>query len=378
MRTMPTIASTRYFDHARDVLCPPTYGEKFSVSDLDHILGIIELFGGQDDVFVWETTGFDYRGREERRINLCGSLPASVLEPFKRACHEIGADVLSDVIECGRYPLELGGSFDRPIIRWHTPDGPQGRGDTFEPDPGQLPAFILAAKGEWGVEIPANFEDYCEDDPPPGDGGDLLDAQDDTPVRLESKAPIVLKEGARDEARRRQQQEENVRIQNEVINVLPPVMSVDDMLDDCVWIAEGSQVGRLSSPRRVLSFKEFSDLTASSVTEVGDREGNAKPRKVPNAILWMRSATRKTVQVRTFHAGAGAICLDPDGGAALNSWRPVERRKAVADVHAPAEDRAGRDARERRAEAPLEGGTGSLWPRPTLRPAGQCPTQPEQ
>lgn len=136
----------------------------------------------------------------------------------------------------------------------------------------------------------------------------------------------------RDEARRRQQKEENARIQDDTFDTCPPVMSVDDMLDDCVWIASGSQVGRLSAPKTVLAFGEFCDLTACNTTEVGDPDSKAKPRKVPNAVLWKQSAIRKTVHARTFHAGAGEICRDPDGELAINSWRPIERRKASKDV----------------------------------------------
>ncbi|KWC93531.1 hypothetical protein WL57_05330 [Burkholderia cepacia] len=136
----------------------------------------------------------------------------------------------------------------------------------------------------------------------------------------------------RDEARRRRQKEENARIQDEPIRVMPPVMTVDNMLEDCVWIAQGSQVGRLSAPKTVLSFGEFRDLTACNTSEISDPEGKAKPRKFLNADLWKANAVRQTVHTRTFHAGAGEICRDPDGETALNSWCPIERRKASADL----------------------------------------------
>lgn len=137
---------------------------------------------------------------------------------------------------------------------------------------------------------------------------------------------------ARDEARRRRQREENDRLQELPFSILPPSMTVDDMQDDCVWIATGSQVGCFSNPRQVLSFKEFADLTASSATEVVDPEGKAKPRRVPNAAIWKNSADRITVYTRTFHAGADVICADPEGMPALNSWRPIERGPATHDV----------------------------------------------
>jgi len=151
---------------------------------------------------------------------------------------------------------------------------------------------------------------------------------------VEAPAPVPppANDNARDEARRRRQRDENARLQDAGEGILPPIMSVDDMLADCVWIASGSQVGRLSAPQTVLSFGEFCDLTAASMTEVSDPDSKAKPRKVPNAAIWKRDAVRKTVLARTFHAGAGQICRDPDGEMALNSWRPIERRPAAADV----------------------------------------------
>jgi hypothetical protein len=139
----------------------------------------------------------------------------------------------------------------------------------------------------------------------------------------------TMDNNVRDDARRRQQKEENERIQHEMIDVRAPQMTVDDMLEDCVLIAAGSQVARLSSPRSVLSFSEFRDLTACNVTEVGEPP---KRRQIPNADLWKKHVDRKTVQTRTFHAGAGEICRDPDGETAVNSWRPIERRPVSADV----------------------------------------------
>lgn len=146
-------------------------------------------------------------------------------------------------------------------------------------------------------------------------------------------APLPVNDNARDEARRRQQRDQNARLQDAPTGIILPEMTVSDMLDDCVWIASGSQVGRISTPRTVLPFKEFCDFTASSVTEVVDPESKAKPRVIPNAVLWKKHEGRKTVLARTFHAGASAICRDPDGELALNSWRPINRGGAMADAN---------------------------------------------
>ena len=132
----------------------------------------------------------------------------------------------------------------------------------------------------------------------------------------------------RDEARRRLQKELNARLQDDDRSIAPPMMTVDEMLADCVWIASGSQVGTLSSPRATLTFPEFADLTASSVSPRVDNP----TKTISNAVLWKRDVRRKTVHTRTFHAGAGEICRDPDGELALNSWRPIERRRASMGV----------------------------------------------
>jgi hypothetical protein len=179
---------------------------------------------------------------------------------------------------------------------------------------------------------------YAQEDVDPSTASDFQNAlakgHADRALGLVKVGPVAkpANDNARNEARRRRQRDENARIQGDAAGIMPPVMSVDEMLADCVWIASGSQVGRLSDPKSVLSFGEFCDLTACNVTEVSDPDSKAKPRKVPNAAIWKRDATRKTVLARTFHAGASEICRDPDGELALNSWRPMERHPAAADV----------------------------------------------
>lgn len=130
-------------------------------------------------------------------------------------------------------------------------------------------------------------------------------------------------------SRRDEQKAENERIQITDLAPIPPTMSVKEMETDCVWIAEGSMVGRLSDPHQVLSFSDFSGLTASAITFSSSSE---KGRPIQNAVLWKQSEQRKTVLTRTFHAGHGHICRDPDGKLALNSWRSIERPKSNADI----------------------------------------------
>lgn len=138
----------------------------------------------------------------------------------------------------------------------------------------------------------------------------------------------------RDEQRRQRQKAENERLQDADISAMPTIMSVEAMDAACVWIAEGSQVGLLDDPRQVLSFTDFAGLTAASATEIEDKSKStaSKAREIPNAQLWKKSAVRKTVATRTFHAGAARICRDPDGKSAVNSWRAIDRWAPVAAV----------------------------------------------
>lgn len=120
------------------------------------------------------------------------------------------------------------------------------------------------------------------------------------------------------------------------------LMSVDDMLADCVWIAQGEQVAMLSRPGAAWSWSEFRNLTAASKTEVkaDDDAGEGKkkkPRAVPNAVIWHNSPERITVDSRTFRPGHGAITarpgVDPASGLlAVNSWRPIRRGRGGADI----------------------------------------------
>jgi hypothetical protein len=116
------------------------------------------------------------------------------------------------------------------------------------------------------------------------------------------------------------------------------LMSVDEMLADCVWIAQGEQVAMLSRPGAVWSWSEFRNLTAASKTTIEPEEGEKKkPRPVPNAVIWHNSPARITVDSRTFRPGAGPITarpgVDPAAGLlAVNSWRPIRRGRGGADI----------------------------------------------
>lgn len=152
-----------------------------------------------------------------------------------------------------------------------------------------------------------------------------------SPIESASQCDVASPGTVRDEERRRQQQEENERLQENQLGVMfPSKMELGDMIQNLVWIAEGEQVAHVSPNRTMfLTFKEMRSLTAESTT-YEPSEGMKKP--VPNAVLWQRDAQRRNAMTRTFHAGTGIICADPEGKMAVNTWRPMRRWEGTADI----------------------------------------------
>lgn len=107
---------------------------------------------------------------------------------------------------------------------------------------------------------------------------------------------------------------------------MPPVFSLPEMLEQMVFISDGSQVAWRKDPRLVWSFADFENLTAASVV----RKANAgRPEKVCN--VWRRDPLRVTVHARTFRAGAGFFCRSPQDVLAINTWREPPRMTPPKD-----------------------------------------------
>lgn len=137
----------------------------------------------------------------------------------------------------------------------------------------------------------------------------------------------------RDEERRHQQQEENLRLQEaDQGTMIPKLLTVDEMAERCVWIAEGEVVAYVTESRsQFLTFKEFKSLTSESMTFAESEDGK-KPKGMLTAKLWQSDSRRQDAMTRTFRAGADVICADPDGARAVNLWRPIKRRPAGASI----------------------------------------------
>lgn len=107
--------------------------------------------------------------------------------------------------------------------------------------------------------------------------------------------------------------------------ILAPVMSIAQMLDEFVFIADGSQVGSVHSRHTALSLPDFRNMLAASQT-VSDSG------VITHTEEWLKHPARKMVTTRTFHAGSNVITVDPLGRTALNTWRPIARGQYTVDI----------------------------------------------
>lgn len=122
-------------------------------------------------------------------------------------------------------------------------------------------------------------------------------------------------------ARLESQRERSARIGREGGRDIPTqrMMTGSEMLEELVYLADGSRVAFLNEPRFALPLAEFKNFTAGSMEKVEDTK-----RRVHRVDQWMRSPERKSVRTLTFAPGREVICPSPDGDTALNLWKPRE------------------------------------------------------
>ncbi|SFU74013.1 hypothetical protein SAMN05216339_10969 [Nitrosomonas eutropha] len=111
------------------------------------------------------------------------------------------------------------------------------------------------------------------------------------------------------------------------IDVRPPNYDLDGMLANLVYISELDRISSLSNPKMSVSLAGARTHFASCKTDVGGA-GVIKPK--PTIDLWREHPARITLATKTFRAGAGPLCKDPEGQAALNSWRDFEYDESLA------------------------------------------------
>jgi hypothetical protein len=122
-------------------------------------------------------------------------------------------------------------------------------------------------------------------------------------------------------ARRKAQREENAQIGcgSETVP-LTGISSVEQLLNDKVFILDGSQVADVNCPSLVLNLADFKNALAGSKHQVANANGTT--RIVAASQVWLESHDRKQADTLTFHAGAKLITKCPSGRLALNIWRP--------------------------------------------------------
>lgn len=100
------------------------------------------------------------------------------------------------------------------------------------------------------------------------------------------------------------------------------VWTLDEMLQECVFIEDGAQVADTSRPGHVLSQSDFRASTAASKMKVVVAGKGGSERKVEKrtAEVWLEHPDRRSVATVTFRPGAGAVTTAPGGQTALNSW----------------------------------------------------------
>lgn len=137
--------------------------------------------------------------------------------------------------------------------------------------------------------------------------------------------------------RRERQREINRLIgQNEEPDaLLTKYISLDKMLDDKVFVGDGSQVASIKSPRQVWPFGDFKNLSSASTMEYQKADGSLGVTEV--AKEWLKDPGRKTVDKITFSAGDPIFTRNEVGLMCFNTWRHIKRKKPSRQALASSE-----------------------------------------
>jgi hypothetical protein len=112
-------------------------------------------------------------------------------------------------------------------------------------------------------------------------------------------------------------------------DVFPKAITLEDALQELVFLGDGAAVSSLKTPKVALTFDQFQKLTAASRMPAPGRDGRSTVR--PVASVWLEHGNRITVHTRTFAPGCGRITRSPEGFLALNLWHPPAPIEAPAD-----------------------------------------------
>lgn len=134
--------------------------------------------------------------------------------------------------------------------------------------------------------------------------------------------------GQNDGPQRRERQRKQAQDIGDGIGAQPPlteVMSLHDMLEQLVFVSDGSRVARRDRPHVALPLAEFKTHSRASETRMGKKY-------VPTADLWVQDPGRITTQKITFRPGHPEFTTDPEGAGALYLWRERQRPASAASV----------------------------------------------
>lgn len=131
------------------------------------------------------------------------------------------------------------------------------------------------------------------------------------------------KDEIREFARKHARERERRLAADEGVTDHTKIWTLEDMLCDCVFIEDGSQVADTTRRGCVLSLHDFKTSTAASTValQVPTADGGYRTKRKRVAEVWLEHPNRRTVATQTFKAGAGIIADAPSGSSAINSWR---------------------------------------------------------
>lgn len=153
-----------------------------------------------------------------------------------------------------------------------------------------------------------------------------LDQND--PVRAAERALESARNDTKEARRLRQRGED--RLIGEELYDLPrsPAVTLDQLLESKVFIADGSLIADLERPRCMLSKPDFINAYAGSKEEFSVYNQN---KSVPVTSLWLQHPERLQAHTVTFRPGDGLFTLDPETREAFNLWRPLDLGNVAPD-----------------------------------------------
>lgn len=98
--------------------------------------------------------------------------------------------------------------------------------------------------------------------------------------------------------------------------------TLEQMLQECVFVADGSRVAQIDRPRCALPWADFKNLTAASKMPivVGGRGECERLIQAQVSEQWLKDPRRLGVETLTFNPAGSVFTENPEGKPALNTW----------------------------------------------------------